>query len=105
MRQVVVLWQTISGAIERLPKKDSQLLTTLEPLLTAGFVSRRRGIVNISVRSWNATFGEESNLRYPSRLEKALQRLRSTVELSVPSLPFAVKINVRRLASYLSLRI
>jgi hypothetical protein len=99
------LWQTISGAIERLPKKDSQLLTTLEPLLTAGFVSRRRGILNISIKSWNATFGQENSLRYPSQLEKALQLLRSTVELSVPSLPAAVDVSIRQLISSLHLRI
>jgi hypothetical protein len=99
MNQVVNLWQTISEAIERIPKKDGQLLTTLEPLLTAGFVSQRRDIVNISIKGWNATFGKESSLRYPSRLEKALQRLRNTAELSVPSLPAVVNVMVRRLAS------
>ena len=103
MNQVVNLWQTISGAIERLPRKDSQLLTTLEPLLTAGFVSRRRAILNISIKSWNATFGQESSLRYPSKLEEALQQLRHAVEISVPSLPAAD--NVSRVASFLHLRI
>jgi hypothetical protein len=58
----------------------------LEPLITAGFVSRRRGIVNISIATWNKTFGQEESLRYPSRLEHALRRLRSAVELSLPSL-------------------
>lgn len=84
------MWQTISGAIDRLPRKDGSMLSALEPLLTAGFLSRRRGIVNISIKTWNATFGQESSLRYPSRLEKALQRLRNTVEISVPSLTAAV---------------
>jgi hypothetical protein len=42
--------------------------------------------VNISIATWNKTFGNEESLRYPSRLEQALRRLRSTVDLSLPSL-------------------
>jgi hypothetical protein len=76
----------VTRAIERLPRKDSQILVHLEPLITAGFVSRRRGIVNISIETWNKTFGQAESLRYPSRLEQALRRLRTAVELSLPSL-------------------
>jgi hypothetical protein len=42
--------------------------------------------VNISIATWNKTFGNEESLRYPSRLEQALRRLRSTVDLSLPLL-------------------
>jgi hypothetical protein len=76
----------VSNAIERLPRKDSQILVHLEPLITAGFVSRRRSVVNISIATWNKTFGKEESLRYPPRLETALRRLGDTVELSLPSL-------------------
>lgn len=93
---MVNLWKIISSAFERLPRKDGQMLSALEPLLAAGFLSRRRAIVNISVLSWNATFGKESSLRYPSRLERALQRMRNTVELSVPSLPTVTDSSVSR---------
>ncbi|KAF2689815.1 hypothetical protein K458DRAFT_327750 [Lentithecium fluviatile CBS 122367] len=84
--QVILLWKEVCAAIERLPNKDSQILLRLEPLLTAGFVSRRRGLVNMSIATWNATFGKEETLRYPSQLEQALWRLRNRVELSLPSL-------------------
>jgi hypothetical protein len=77
----------VTKAIERLPRKDGQILLHLEPLVTAGFVSRRRNIVNISIATWNKTFGQEESLRYPSHLEQALRRLRNTVDLSLPSLP------------------
>ncbi len=50
--------------MERLPKTDSQILQYLEPLITAGFLSRRRSIVNISIRFWNDTFGKEETLRF-----------------------------------------
>lgn len=73
-------------AIERLPRKDESLLLHLEILITAGFVSRRRSIVNLSIALWNKTFGKQESLRYPSRLEKALRRLGTSVELCLPSL-------------------
>ena len=80
------MWQEASRALERLPRKDSQILLHLEVLITAGFVSRRRSIVNISIETWNKTFGNEDTLRYPTALEVALRRLRNSVELSLPSL-------------------
>ncbi|KAJ5062673.1 Rap1-interacting factor 1 N terminal-domain-containing protein [Bipolaris maydis] len=85
-REVVRMWQEVSKAIERLPRRDSQTLLHLETLITAGFVSRRRSIVNISIETWNNTFGKEENLQYPTNLEQALRRLRSSVDLSLPSL-------------------
>ncbi|KNG49885.1 hypothetical protein TW65_03477 [Stemphylium lycopersici] len=84
--EVVNMWQEASKAIERLPRKDSQILLHLELLITAGFVSRRKSIVNISIETWNKTFGKEDTLRYPTTLEVALRRLRNSVELSLPSL-------------------
>lgn len=84
--QVVSLWCEVTKAIERLPRKDSQILLHLEPLIVCGFVSRRRSIVNVSIATWNKTFGQETSLRYPTRLEQALRRLSTVVELSLPSL-------------------
>jgi hypothetical protein len=82
----VNLWRVVAKAIDRLPRKDSQILLHLEFLVTSGFRSRRRSIVNISIATWNSTFGKEESLRYPPRLEQALRRLRNSVELSLPSL-------------------
>lgn len=84
--QVILLWKEVCAAIERLPRKDGQILLHLEPLITAGFLSRRHGIVNMSIATWNATFGKEETLRYPAQLEQALRRLRNSVQLSLPSL-------------------
>ncbi|KAF9699953.1 hypothetical protein EKO04_001598 [Ascochyta lentis] len=85
-REVINLWNEVSEAIERLPRKDHQVLLHLEPLITSGFVSRRRKIVNISIATWNKTFGKEDSLRYPPRLEAVLRRLHNSVELHLPSL-------------------
>ncbi|KAI4951807.1 hypothetical protein J4E86_007223 [Alternaria arbusti] len=85
-REVINMWEEVNKAVERLPRKDSQTLLHLQALVTAGFLSRRRSIVNISIATWNATFGKEDSLRYPTRLEQALRQLRNSVELSLPSL-------------------
>ncbi|KAI4606409.1 hypothetical protein J4E80_010161 [Alternaria sp. BMP 0032] len=85
-REVITMWEEVNKAVERLPRKDSQTLLHLQALVTAGFLSRRRSIVNISIATWNATFGKEDSLRYPTRLEQALRQLRNSVELSLPSL-------------------
>ncbi|KAG9193883.1 hypothetical protein G6011_03918 [Alternaria panax] len=84
--EVVNLWQEASKAVERLPRKDGQVLLQLQALVTAGFLSRRRSIVNVSIATWNATFGKEDSLRYPPRLEVALRLLQHSVEISLPSL-------------------
>ena len=76
----------MSEAIDRLPRKDSQVLLHLESLLISGFVSRRRSVVNPSITTWNKTFGKEDSLRYPPRLEAVLRRLHNSVELVLPSL-------------------
>lgn len=71
------------------------MLLALEPLLIAGFSSRRRSLVNISTMTWNTTFGKEESLRYPSRLEKVLQRLRRVAEISLPTLEPVDEAEVR----------
>lgn len=72
--------------MHKIPRSNAQILVHLEALITSGFVSRRRGIVDLSIASWNATFGREAGLTYPPRLEQALRRLCNTVELSLPGL-------------------
>ncbi|KAF2642874.1 hypothetical protein P280DRAFT_540852 [Massarina eburnea CBS 473.64] len=84
--EVVNLWKEACAAVERLPNKNSQTLAHLEPLITAGFSSRRHSIIIRSVATWNATFGKQDTLQYPTRLENALRQLRNAVELSLPSL-------------------
>ncbi|KAL6712221.1 hypothetical protein ACN47E_000098 [Coniothyrium glycines] len=98
--EVVCLWTVVNKAIERLPRKDAQILLHLETIITAGFLNRHRSIVNASIATWNNTFGKEASLRYPSRLEQALRDLRNTVELSLPSLPARDDDSVEELLFY-----
>ncbi|KAF1956993.1 hypothetical protein CC80DRAFT_411578 [Byssothecium circinans] len=83
---VLNLWKDVCAALERLPNKNSQTLAHLEPLITAGFTSRRRGIVERTIATWNATFGKQDTLQYPAQLEQTLRRQRTTAHLSLPSL-------------------
>ena len=82
----MTLWRTVNEAFEKLPRKDSGTLSTLAPLVTAGFKSHRRGIVTISIATWNTTFGAQEHIKYPLELETTLRRLSKTVELSLPGL-------------------
>lgn len=84
--QILQLWREVTQSLLRLPRKDSQVLLHLEPLITAGFITKRRSIVNISIESWNNTFGQEADLRYSTSLEHVLLRLHKIAELSLPSL-------------------
>lgn len=101
--QVVNLWKEICAALEKLPKTDSQTLRHLDVLVTAGFVSRRRGIASISVSMWNNTFGKQDALEYPVQLEQALQKLGNTFTLSLPSLEADISDTVSSKCSILDL--
>jgi hypothetical protein len=79
------MWNTITSDIEQLPKHDSMLLQALEDMFVSGFSSRRRAIVNTTVELWNKTFGQQSTLALPSSLVTSLERLSSTLEISLPT--------------------
>ena len=94
--QVVNLWNIAATAVEGLPRKDSNVLRHLEVLVASGLSSRRKSILNRAIEMWNATFGKESNLQYPPKVEKALRRLRPIVDLQLPSFPDAADGDVSK---------
>jgi len=81
------LWTQILDQLTELPQKDSSLLTLLQPLMVAGFVSPSRAVVNCTIAFWNECFGEQDTLRYPSNLENVLRAARPYVELGLPDFP------------------
>ncbi|KAF2001935.1 hypothetical protein P154DRAFT_463475 [Amniculicola lignicola CBS 123094] len=91
--KIVSLWEIVAQTIHTLPRKDSDVLAALEPLISAGFLSQRRAIVNMSVTTWNKTFGQQESLQYPQRLAQALRRLQKVVEISSPGLSLSKKDN------------
>jgi len=86
-QSVIELWNQVLGQLTELPRKDGSLLTLLQPLMVAGFVSPKRAIVNHTIAFWNECFGELDSLRYPSKLEKVLRAARNYVELGLPEFP------------------
>jgi hypothetical protein len=84
---VLHLWTQILDQLTELPHKDSSLLTLLQPLMVAGFVSPSRAVVNRTIAFWNECFGEQDTLRYPSDLENVLRAARPYVELGLPDFP------------------
>jgi hypothetical protein len=84
---VLHLWSQILDQLTELPHKDSSLLTLLQPLMVAGFVSPSRAVVNRTIAFWNECFGEQDTLRYPSNLENVLRAARPYVELGLPDFP------------------
>ncbi|KAG0133462.1 hypothetical protein HOY82DRAFT_669073 [Tuber indicum] len=85
--QMVSAWTKITDAIVRLPQHDGKILADLATLIKCGLESRLKPIVNISVKSWNLTFGEQESIIYPKRVRGALKRLRPIADLKLPSFP------------------
>jgi len=86
-QSVTELWSQVLDQLTELPRKDGSLLTLLQPLMVAGFVSPKRAVVNRTIVFWNECFGELESLRYPSKLEKVLRAARNYVELDLPDFP------------------
>ncbi|RPA92578.1 hypothetical protein L873DRAFT_1709380 [Choiromyces venosus 120613-1] len=85
--KIVNAWTKIIGAIARLPQHDGKILADLATLVKCGLESRFKPIVNLSVKSWNLTFGEQESIIYPKRVRAALKRLRPIADLKLPSFP------------------
>ena len=72
---------------ESFPRHDSEVLSNLSGLLSSGFESRHRGVVNATIKMWSATFGTQTTLSYPARLRTALGRLKTVADITLPSFP------------------
>jgi hypothetical protein len=81
------LWETILQAVRSLPRHDTDILLTLNVLLSSGFESWRKGTVNATIKLWNDTFGKQPSLNYTSRLQTALAKLKTVADLSLPGFP------------------
>ncbi|KAM5434384.1 hypothetical protein McanCB56680_004483 [Microsporum canis] len=73
--------------IKSLCNTNSEALERLEYLITAGFESHHKSIVNKFISMWNASFGLEESLAYPPSLESILRKLNPYVEIQLPSFP------------------
>ena len=69
------------------------LLKALTDLILAGLNSTHRPIVNSTIELWNKSFGQLNELEYPESLVPVLSKLRTMVELELPSFPIAMEHN------------
>ena len=81
------MWQEVLHLLSTLPQKDTMLLRALEPLLVAGFSCPHKEVVNETIVFWNASFGAQETLEYPTRLERTLRARSMEAELSLPTFP------------------
>ena len=56
-------------------------------ILSAGFSSSHRTVVNLTVEFWNDSFGLQDHLEYPVEIELALRAVRPLVALQPPTFP------------------
>ncbi|KAF3892065.1 Telomere length regulator protein [Trichophyton interdigitale] len=88
--------------ITSLRTTNSETLEQLASLMTAGFESRHKSIVNKFISMWNASFGLEKNLSYPASLEAILRRLKPFVEIQLPGFPERTEPESISVPEYLS---
>jgi len=81
------LWVSIADSIRKLPRHDSITLQSLAIIISAGLESRRKVIVNSSIKVWNDTFGAQDSLEYPSRVRVVMKKLRPIADISLPNFP------------------
>jgi len=70
---------------------NSVLLKALADLMLAGLQSTHRPVVNSTIEFWNGSFGQLNELEYPESMVTVLSKLRTVVELELPSFPIAIE--------------
>jgi len=81
------LWASIADSIRKLPRHDSMTLQSLATIISAGLESRRKVIVNNSIKAWNDTFGAQDSLEYPARVRVVMKKLRPIADINLPNFP------------------
>lgn len=80
------MWKSALALIKTGPI-SGLLLKALSDVISAGFSSTRRSIVNATVLMWNESFGQLESLEYPPKIETILRQLRQVVEIELPTFP------------------
>ncbi|KAF9767083.1 hypothetical protein IL306_000415 [Fusarium sp. DS 682] len=83
---VRTLWDTICGQLLTLGRLEEKDLSTVEPLIAAGFRSKHRHIVNKMAETWNALVKDEENFDCSESLKSIIASLRPTVDVSFPGM-------------------
>ncbi|KAF4953854.1 hypothetical protein FGADI_5646 [Fusarium gaditjirri] len=83
---VRTLWDNICGQLLTLGRLEDKVLTTVEPLVAAGFRSKHRHIVNKMAETWNALVKDEESVDCSESLKSIIASLRPTVDVSFPGM-------------------
>ncbi|KAK2745861.1 hypothetical protein FQN57_003474 [Myotisia sp. PD_48] len=93
----------VLNTLKSIENCNSDLLCRLDILLTSGFSSHHKSMVNGFISVWNASFGLQETLAYPTSLEPILRGLNSYVGLQLPDFPQPIKSQaIFTLPTYLS---
>ncbi|WPG98242.1 Hypothetical protein R9X50_00103000 [Acrodontium crateriforme] len=85
--QVQRFWRELLQLLGTLPNKDSILVSALETLITAGYSSPHKAIVNETIMFWNEEFGSLDDLTYPEKLQQVLRARLIDADINLPNFP------------------
>lgn len=81
------VWSQYCAALSKLPKHDSINLQALAPFIVCGLGSKKKVIATEAVKMWNATWGNQEGLEYPTSVRKVMRKLRQIADIKLPSFP------------------
>ncbi|KAK6534482.1 hypothetical protein TWF281_005804 [Arthrobotrys megalospora] len=81
------LLKAVCEGLKRTECFDSNALKTFSHLISAGFESKHKMNVVTTLNFWNKTFGNQESLEYPSRVRKAISKIRYYADIKLPNFP------------------
>lgn len=80
------LWDTVNGHLISVGRLENKDLNLIEPLISAGFKSKHRYVVNKMAETWNTIFKDEESLDCSDSLKAIITALRPKVDVSFPGI-------------------
>lgn len=80
------IWDNVCSQLLALGRLEDKDLNSLERLVSAGFKSRHRHVVNKMAETWNALVKDEENLDCSDSLKSIIASLRPMVDVSFPGM-------------------
>ncbi|RVD88330.1 uncharacterized protein DFL_002519 [Arthrobotrys flagrans] len=81
------LLKAVCEGLKRTECFHSNALKTFSHLIAAGFESKHKMNVVTTINFWNKTFGNQESLEYPSRVRKAISKIRYYADIKLPTFP------------------
>ncbi|KAH7153146.1 Rap1-interacting factor 1 N terminal-domain-containing protein [Dactylonectria macrodidyma] len=81
-----LIWDAINVHLISLGHLENKDLNLIEPLISAGFKSKHRYMVNKMAETWNSMFKDEDGLECSDSLKAIITALRPQVDVSFPGI-------------------